>query len=164
MLARAWRLAESPRDTPALRPHPAAPPLSGPQPPPDMAGTYLGGYIAAMEWRFEAGAGFNTPGPGVAWARQRVPLLTGESDTPLTRALALADSSWAIGSELDYVHHLVINTDVTLALHRDPVGEWMCLRAATAASPTGSGLAIGQLDDTAGDCGRIMQTLFIADR
>ena len=51
-----------------------------------------------------------------------------------------------------------------VALHRDPVGEWLCLRAATAASPAGSGLAEGRVDDAEGDCGRILQTLLIAER
>ncbi|KJK56100.1 thioesterase family protein [Saccharothrix sp. ST-888] len=164
MLARAWRIAASPQDTPALRPDPGPPPLPGPQQPHGFTGAHLGGYVSAMEWRFAPGSGFDTPGPGAAWARQRIPLVAGEEDTPLTRALTLADSNWAVAFELDHVRRLVINTDVTLALHRDPVGEWLCLSAATAASPDGSGLAFGRLDDTAGDCGRILQTLLIAER
>lgn len=87
-----------------------------------------------------------------------------EEDTPLTRALTLADSSWGVAFELDHRQQFVINTDVTLALHREPVGEWLCVRSATAASPGGSGLALGQLDDGDGDCGRVLQTLLVADR
>ncbi|MFI0260707.1 thioesterase family protein [Streptomyces sp. NPDC017056] len=164
MLARAWRIAAGPADTPRLRPETDPPPLPAPQPPHTMAGAHLDGYIAAMEWRFEPGKGFDTPGPGTAWARQRIPLVAGEPDTPLTRALTLADSNWAVAFELDHFRQLVINTDITLALHRDPVGEWFCIRSSTAASPAGSGLALGQLDDAAGDCGRILQTLLVADR
>ncbi|MFP8885408.1 thioesterase family protein [Streptomyces mangrovi] len=164
MLARAWRMAASPPDTPSLRSAPSAPPLPGAQPEHTMAGAHLAGYIAAMEWRFEPGTGFDTPGPGTAWARQLVPLLAGCEDTPLTRALTVADSSWAVAFELDHHRRLVINTDVTLALHRDPVGEWLCLRSATDASPHGSGLAVGRLDDTAGDCGRVVQTLLVGRR
>ncbi|WP_327292675.1 thioesterase family protein [Streptomyces sp. NBC_01198] len=170
LLARAWRLVAAPDDTPALSPLPPVPPLPGPQPPQTMAGAYLDGYVSAMEWRFPPGApgaaepGFDTPGPGTAWARQRVPLVAGEPDTPLTRALALADSSWAVGFELDHHRGLVINTDVTLVLHRDPVGEWLCLRSATAAAPGGAGLAHGELHDATGECGRILQTLLVAER
>ena len=165
MLARAWRIAAGPPDTPALRPAPPPPPI--PQAETGLAampGIHGTGYLAAMEWRFVDGGGFTTPGPGIAWARQRIPLLADSGDTPLTRALTVADSNWAIGSELDFVRRLVINTDVTLALHRDPAGEWLCLRSETAASPDGSGLAVGRLDDTAGDCGRILQTLLVAER
>lgn len=164
LLARAWRMIASPDDTPQLRPEPGPPPLPGPQSPHTMTGAYLDGYIAAMEWRFEPGKGFDVTGPGTAWARQRIPLVSGQPDTPLTRALALADSSWAIAFELDYRARLVINTDVTLALHREPIGEWLCVRSATTASPGGSGMALGQLDDTAGDCGRILQTLLVSER
>jgi hypothetical protein len=164
LLATAWRVAVSPADTPPLRPEPPPPPLPGPQPRHTMAGAHLDGYIAAMEWRFDGTAGFDTPGPGTAWARQRIPLLAGEQDSPLSRTLTLADSSWAVAFELDHQRQFVINTDVTVALHRDPAGEWLCLRSATAASPNGSGVAVGQLHDGLGDCGRVLQTLLIADR
>lgn len=164
MLARAWRVAASPADTPTLRPVPEPPALPAEAAPLPLSGAYLDGYIAAMEWRFLPGGGFEVLAPGAAWARQRIPLLPDVEATPLTRALTLADSSWAIGAELDYVRQLVINVDITLALHRDPVGEWLCLRAQTAASPAGAGLAEGQLHDQVGDCGRVLQTLFVASR
>ncbi|WP_329571510.1 thioesterase family protein [Kitasatospora sp. NBC_01266] len=164
MLARAWRVTASPADTPTLRPEPTPPPLPGPQPPHTLRGANLDGYVSAMEWRWPAGSDFDRLGPGTAWARQRVPLVACEADTPLTRALTLADSNWAVAFELDHVRQQVINTDVTLALHRDPVGEWLCLSAATTASPAGSGLALGRLDDELGDCGRVLQTLFVAER
>jgi hypothetical protein len=164
MQAQAWRMVASPADTPALRPVPDPPAVPGPQPAHGMRGVYVDGYLAAMEWRLEPGTGFDTMGPGTAWSRQRIPLVAGEPDTPLSRALTLADSNWAVGMELDYRARLVINTDITLALHRDPVGEWLCLRSATAASPHGSALAAGQLDDTLGDCGRVLQTLLVTDR
>ncbi|MGW7486644.1 thioesterase family protein [Streptomyces sp. NPDC054786] len=164
MLARAWRVAASPADTPQLRPEADPPPLPRSQAPQTMTGAHMDGYIAAMEWRFEQGKGFDTPGPGTVWARQRIPLVADEPDTPLTRALTLADSSWAVAFELDHHQQFVINTDVTVSLHREPVGEWLCMRSSTAASPHGSGLALGQFDDAAGDCGRILQTLLVAER
>ncbi|MFI5808447.1 thioesterase family protein [Streptomyces sp. NPDC051561] len=164
LLARAWRMVASPATTPSLRPVADSPlRLPGVQPQHTMRGAHLEGYLAAMEWRFAPGMGFDTAGPGTAWARQRVPLIAGTADTPLTRALTLVDSSWAVAFELDHHQQLVINTDITLALHRDPVGEWFCLRSATAASPGGSGLAQGYLDDQAGDCGRVLQTLLISE-
>lgn len=164
LFARAWRLLAGPSGTPSLSPGPVPPEMPGPQPAPAMKGAYMDGYIAAMEWRFEEGKGFDTRGPGTAWARQRIPLVAGEEDTPLTRALTLADSNWAVAFELDLDDQLVINTDVTLMLHREPAGEWFCVRAETAASPGGSGLAVGRLDDVAGDFGRVVQTLLVAER
>jgi hypothetical protein len=162
LFARAWRLAASPDDTPSLRPTPGPPPLPATTAPPRMRGAYLDGYISAMEWRFEHDQGFDATGPGVVWARQRIPLLAGVPDTPLVRAMTLADSTWAVAFELDHGRGLVINTDVTLSLHRDPVGEWLCVRANTSASPRGSGLALGELSDAHGDCGRVVQNLLVA--
>ncbi|ONI75204.1 TesB-like acyl-CoA thioesterase 5 [Actinosynnema sp. ALI-1.44] len=164
MLARAWRLAPSPDDTPEVRQDPAPPGIPGPQPDHGMSGAHVDGYLSAIEWRFLDGGSFDTSGPGGAWARQRIPLVDGEHDTPLTRVLTLADASWAMGFEVDYRRQFVINTDVTVALHRRPVGEWFCMRTATNVSPGGSGLAVGELSDENGDCGRIVQSLFIGGR
>ncbi|WP_211247574.1 thioesterase family protein [Cryptosporangium arvum] len=165
MRARAWRVLAAPADTPPLRHGPPASPLPDvATPAPMAAGAHVAGYLSAMEWRFVSGGGFTEAGPGEAWGRQRIPLIADAEDSPLTRALTIADTNWAVGSELDFVGRLVINTDVTVALHRDPVGEWLCLRAETVASPGGSGLATGRLDDRSGDCGRILQTLLVADR
>lgn len=164
MLARAWRTAVSPARTPLLHARSAPPSLPPAESRPAMKGAHLEGYIAAMEWRFPPGQDFDSPGPGWVWARQRIPLVADEDDSPLTRALTLADSNWAVASELDRFANLVINTDLALSLHREPAREWLCLRSATAASPGGSGFAEGQLDDPQGDCGRILQTLLIAER
>jgi hypothetical protein len=164
MLARAWRLAPSPPDTPVLRAEPDPPPLPAPQPNPGMAGAYLDGYISAVEWRFLDGGDFDTPGPGTAWARPRIPLVEGEADTGLTRVLTLADACWAVAFELDRTRQFTINTDISVALHREPAGEWLCMCSATTACRAGSGLAVGQLSDKDGDCGRIMQTILVADR
>ncbi|ALG08522.1 thioesterase family protein [Kibdelosporangium phytohabitans] len=161
MLARAWRMAPSPDHTPEVRRQPPPPAVPGPQPDHGLSGAHNDGYLSAIEWRFLDGGTFDTPGPGAAWARQRIPLVEGEKDTALSRVLTLADASWAIGFEIDHRHQFVINTDVTVALHRDPVGEWFCMRTSTTTSPGGSGLAVGQLSDENGDCGRIMQTVFI---
>lgn len=121
---------------------------------------HLDGYLSAMEWRIVHGA-FGEPGPGTAWARSRVPLVPGEPDTPLVRALTLADSASGIGSQLDLAKWLIINTDVTVALHRDPAGEWLCLDASLDASPGGSALCHGTLADRSGEVGRVMQTLLV---
>jgi hypothetical protein len=113
---------------------------------------------------FLVGGSFDTLGTKAAWARPRIPLVAGEADTPLTRVLTLADASWAIGFEIDRHRQFVVNTDITLAMHRPPIGEWFCMRTATSASPGGSGLAVGQLSDQGGDCGQIVQTILVSDR
>jgi hypothetical protein len=160
--ARAWRIAEAPAeleptdngDAPAPLPGPDAPGLSG------WPGAHLDGYLSSIEWRFVRGS-FAQPGPGEVWARARVPLVAGEDDSPLVRALVLADSGSGVGSQLDFAKWLVINTDLTVALHRDPVGEWINMRSRLHAHPGGSALADTELADGSGTFGRGVQTLIV---
>ena len=63
-------------------------------------GMYLDGYVSAMDFRFERSS-FEEFGPGMAWGRQRVPLVDGEEPTPWQRVLVLADSGNGISLALD---------------------------------------------------------------
>ena len=159
--ATAWRIMEAPSHLEPVVHAEAPPPLPCTTPPfPDWPGVHTGGYLSAMEWRIVRGA-FGEPGPGTTWARPRIPLVPGESGTPLVRALTLADSASGIGSQLDLSKWLIINTDLTVALHRDPVGEWLCMAASLDAGPGGSALCEATLADTSGVFGRALQTLLV---
>lgn len=120
-------------------------------------------YLQAMEWRFVTG-GFVEPGPATAWARMRIPLVDGEETAPLSRVLILADSGNGISASVDFAGWVFINPDLTVYLHRDPRGEWICLDAATTVEPQGIGLATSVLSDRTGTIGRGMQSLFIGPR
>lgn len=159
--ARAWRIAAAPAEIEPTGHTPAPPPLpAAAQPLTGWPGAHLDGYLSEIEWRFVHGS-FAQPGPGTVWARSRIPLVTGEPDSPLVRTLVLADSVSGIGSQLDLAKWLVINTDLTVALHRDPVGEWICLRAWLHAGPHGSALAQGALADRTGEFGQALQTMLV---
>ncbi|TDC57999.1 thioesterase family protein [Actinomadura sp. KC345] len=162
--ATAWRIMEAPPHLEPVVHAPAPPPLPGTTPRfPDWPGVHVGGYLSAMEWRIVHGT-FGEPGPGTTWARPRIPLVPGESDTPLVRALTLADSASGIGSQLDLSKWLIINTDLTVALHRDPAGAWLCMAASLDASPGGSALCEASLADASGVFGRAWQTLLVDER
>ncbi|TYK53526.1 thioesterase family protein [Actinomadura decatromicini] len=162
--ATAWRILAAPERLEPVVHAPGPPPLPGATPPfGDWEDLHVGGYVAAMEWRPVEGH-FTRPGPGTIWARPRVPLVAGEADTPLVRALTLADSASGVGSQLDLAKWLIINTDVTVALHRDPVGEWLCMAASLDASPGGSALCHATLADASGEFGRALQTMLVDDR
>ncbi|MFG2089274.1 MULTISPECIES: thioesterase family protein [unclassified Spirillospora] len=162
--ATAWRIMAAPSHLEPVVHAPAPPPLPGTTPPfPEWPGVHTGGYLSAMEWRLVRGA-FGQPGPGTTWARPRVPLVPGESDTPLVRALTLADSASGVGSQLDLAKWMIINTDLTVALHRDPAGEWLCMDASLDASPGGSALCHATLADASGEFGRVMQTLIVDEQ
>ena len=121
------------------------------------------GYHVGMEWRFATGE-FLVPGPAAVWMRMRHPLVAGEDVSPLTRVMIAADSGNGVSSELDFARYLFINTDLTVALHRHPVGEWVCLDARTTIQPTGIGLAESRIFDQDGPIGRGLQSLFVAPR
>ncbi|MBE1533759.1 thioesterase family protein [Actinomadura algeriensis] len=159
--ATAWRTLRAPDGVPPIVRTPPPPPLPAESRPlTAWAGAHMDGYLSAMEWRLADGS-FSAPGPATTWARSRVPLVAGEDDTPLVRALVLSDSVSGVGSELDLTSWTVINTDLTVALRRDPVGEWLCLSGSLQVEPGGSALCEGSLADASGDVGRVLQTLFV---
>lgn len=124
---------------------------------------WVEGYVQAMEWRWAAGF-FAEPGPATVWGRMRHPLVDGEEPTPLQRTLAIADSGNGISSELDPRDWWFINPELSVHLHREPVGEWVCLDAQTHVSEGGVGLATSVLSDLSGPVGVGAQSLLVAPR
>ncbi|MBF6172400.1 thioesterase family protein [Nocardia blacklockiae] len=121
------------------------------------------GFHTGIEYRFIAG-GFDQPGPAVCWIRLRYPIVAGSTPSPLERTLAAADSGNGISAVLDWDRYLFINTDLTVTLHREPVGDWVCLDAVTYPERSGLGLAESRLFDEKGPVGRGTQTLFLGPR
>lgn len=162
--ARAWRVLVADLGTTVEPPAGAVPdpPGRGVEPAFFDTGSDVG-YHTAMEWRFVAGT-FRDLGPATAWLRMRHPLVAGESPSALQRVLVAADSCNGVSASLDYRRYLFINTDLTVHLHRLPVGEWVCLDAHTVADRSGVGLSQGALWDERGPLGRALQTLLVAPR
>jgi hypothetical protein len=81
------------------------------------------------------------PGPRRTWLREVRPLIAGEAHTPFSRIATGIDftspTSNASETGLDF-----INSDVTLYLHRLPVGEWIGYEVTNHQSA--EGIAIGQ--------------------
>lgn len=157
--ARAWRIVQS--DTTAV-----ATTIDEPLPPPSEGRVmarpegWHAGYLDVMEWRTLKGS-LGEPGPATVWARQQVPLVGDEEPTGLQRLLTLADSGNGVSSLLDPRKWLFINAELTVHVHREPVGEWVALDAATAIGPDGVGTAVSVLHDLSGAVGRGAQALLI---
>ncbi len=162
--ARGWRLAIPDGGVPAIAAGSAPPPIPAEHPLPAFPGGHMSGYLRAIDWRYVAGGGFDTPGPAVVWARPKIPLIPGEEPSPMCRALLLADSGSGVSATLDPVKFLFINVDLTVILPRDPVGEWLLLDAVTAIGEQGTGLAETTLSDVHARCGTAVQTLLVAPR
>lgn len=121
------------------------------------------GFLQAIDWRWATGH-FGEAGPAVAWGRMLEPLVEGEEPSPLTRVLVLADCGNGASSELDLRAWHFINPELTLHLHREAVGEWVCLDAVTAVSDGGVGLATSRLSDQQGPLGVGSQALLVQPR
>lgn len=124
---------------------------------------WVDGYLSAVDWRFVEGR-FDVPGPATVWSRLLHPLVPDEPPSPLQRVLAVADSGNGLSSELDMRRWHFINPELTVHLHREPVGEWVCVAAQTAISPGGAGLATTVLSDATGAVGVGAQSLLVAPR
>ncbi len=120
------------------------------------------GYHRAVECRLARGIWGR--GPTAVWVRLRVPLVAGEAPTPLESLVAAADTASGVALVVDPARATFVNGDLTIALHRIPIGEWICLDAATTGEPHGIGLARARLWDGAGLVGRSLQTLLLETR
>jgi len=161
--ARAWRIATG--DTRAVAVGAAAA-LPGPETATARPGRppgWLPGFVDSMEWRWLAGW-LAEPGPGTVWARPRVPLVAGEEPSPMQRLALVADSGNGAAAPLDLQHWLFVNTELTVHLHRAPVGEWIAVDAHTVVGPSGLGTVSGVLFDTRGQVGRSAQALIVRPR
>jgi hypothetical protein len=117
----------------------------------------------ATEHRAVRGA-WDEPGPIVDWIRLRVPVLPGETPSPLERVAAVADFGNGVSWVLPYESWSYINPDLTITLHRLPIGEWVCLDAVTLVGPDGIGFAESGLSDEHGRIGRAVQALLLERR
>jgi acyl-coenzyme A thioesterase PaaI-like protein len=142
---------------------------SPPEPPDDLPrfGGHEGwepeGFWSAMDVRFVEGV-LGDPGPGTAWFRVDAEVADGVELTPLARAAAAADFGNGIGPPLPIDRFLYINPDLSVDLHRLPIGEWVGMQASSVAQPTGIGLTTSTLFDERGRIGLAAQSLFVDQR
>ncbi len=99
--------------------------------------------------------------PVSVWFRLPVPLIAGETPSPLQCAVALSDFTNAIASiaarERDTRATPFINADATIYLGRRPEGEWFCLTYAGDDSARGVSVTECTLSDARGVFGRAVQ-------
>lgn len=140
---------------------PKLPPPGTPSPFPQMAGGQLG-YWNAIEMSSVVGELF-VPGPAAVWFRLRVPVVAGEEPSPLQRVAAVADFGNGVGSGIDRGRLTFINADVSITLHRLPVGEWVALDGVMFPERSGIGVAESVLHDQRGRIGRGVQTVILEE-
>jgi hypothetical protein len=163
MLAHAWRLESvpgvaqvvpEPFDLPAL-------------PEPQVQGFFPGvGYFPyghALEWRYVQGS-FDTLGPATVWARSRIALVDDAPLQPIETLMLLIDSANGASAELDILKWSFVPVDLSIGLHRQPVGEWQGMAARTVVQGDGIGQTTTTAFDQTGSVGHSLHTLFVRPR
>lgn len=140
-----------------------------PAPPADVADTpwvtYEGKafHLHAVTHSFVEGS-FLELGPSVDWIRLRVPVVAGESPSPLQRVAAAADFGNGVSAAVPHASHTFINPDITVTLVREAVGEVVGVAATTRVDAAGVGSTETVLWDQQGRLGAAVQTLLVERR
>lgn len=128
-------------------------------PPPFVSGDNTAFHRDAVDHRVVRG-GFGQPGSALEWIRLRQPVIHGEHPSPLVRVAAASDIASGISAVYDLASRVgLINADLTIALHRDLIGEWVGIDAVTRVGHDGVGLCVNRLFDTEGTIGAATQSL-----
>ncbi|MBN4926562.1 thioesterase family protein [Hoyosella rhizosphaerae] len=120
------------------------------------------GYVHVVEWVLLTKPGAD--GPGQFWGRPKVCLVDDEPLTPLQRLFSVVDSANGLGAKLDIRAWTYLNTDLSVHLYRQPVGDWIGVSAQSSVGPDGIGMCAAVLHDEKGPCGRSAQTLLVRAR
>ncbi len=142
--------------------------VEGEMPPPGPPGRLGGdwtigtGFWNAVEVSRAHGE-WASPGPAGMWLRLAVPVVAGEEVSPFQRVAAAGDFGNGVAAAFDRTRYSCINPDLTITLHRLPVGTWVGLDSSTFPERTGFGVAESVLHDERGRIGRAVQTVLIEE-
>lgn len=100
-------------------------------------------------------------GEGQLWLRSPYPVVAGVENSSWTGLMVVADVANGVDRVLDPGEWQFMNTDLTVSLHRLPVGDWTAIRAEANYGPDGIGLTIGRLFDQNGPVGSTTQSLML---
>jgi acyl-Coa thioesterase superfamily protein/acyl-CoA thioesterase superfamily protein len=158
--ASAWRFANY--DTEALT-FAVAPPLRpvGEASRFHVAGTLPRDYVTSLEWYMLTDL-YDIRAE--SWARPLVDLVQGETMTPLERLFTVADMANGLGTRVEMLDWMFMNTDLVVHIHRIPEGEWVGVQAETNYGPDGVGVSAGTLFDQCGAVAKIQQAQLLRPR
>lgn len=124
-----------------------------------IVGHELSNISEAMTVRYPPGQD-GSPGPTTVWITT-LDLIEGEATSPWQRAAIVGDCPNGFGRNAEPWDISFVNPDLTIHLHRDPVGPWIGLQIVSRWEPTGHGIAEALMFDTEGAVGRVVQTLLL---
>ncbi|GGV22715.1 thioesterase [Streptomyces longisporoflavus] len=123
-----------------------------------MASVWPGGYIASVDVRPLAPP---QPGRTTAWVSTSLDLVAGQTASPLASFVALVDTANGIAVRQSPTEWMFPNVDLTVHLHRQPVGRWTGLDTTVTFGPTGQGITSTVLHDVNGPVGHAQQMLTV---
>jgi hypothetical protein len=115
-------------------------------------------YFQNVSVRLIEGA-LEKAGPAAAWMRLDVPMVEGETNTPLLQAVQAADFASGVGQIVDMREWTFINPEISLYFFRPPEGEWILIRSRTRAGADGAGLTMATLSDRKGPFAEVLQAM-----
>ena len=95
------------------------------------------------------------------WVRPLLPLVAGEEISDVEKFFTVLDVANGVGSRLAFGKWSFMNTDTTVHLYRQPVGDWTGIDARMVVGRGGYGMTGADLFDANGPVGRSAQTLLI---
>lgn len=155
--ARAWLLAAGDTASVAGGEADALPHPDGVEPWP-MASIWPGGFIASLDAR-----AVDPPQPGRArtWVSTGMPLVAGETASPLASFVGLVDTANGVAVRQPPGKWMFPNVDLTIHLHRRPRGGWVGLDTSVVFGGEGHGLTSTVLHDVHGPVGQAQQILTV---
>jgi len=103
----------------------------------------------------------NSAGPTSIWLKT-VPIYTNAPSSGFQRICPIADCGNAISRNGEPQQFGFLNTDLSIHLHREPLGEWFRSDAISQWNANGIGMSDALLFDEHGAVGRAVQSLVIS--
>jgi hypothetical protein len=142
----------------------AAPNLSDTIPGPFSISSTMHGeewFGSSIECRYPEGSPVGVGGPSTLWMRTKYPILAGERPSPFQKIAPLSDCGNGISYNGELGSVSFVNADLTMSLHREPIGEWFASRSVSHWHQSGVGVADSELFDVDGPVGRATQSLIL---
>ncbi|GMQ94194.1 MAG: thioesterase family protein [Acidimicrobiia bacterium] len=118
-------------------------------------------FGSSVECRYDKGSQIAVGGPTTMWMRTMYSILPDENPSPFQKIAPLADCGNGISYNGPLGPTSCVNADLTMSLHREPLGDWFASRSVSHWQRTGIGLADSELFDVEGPVGRATQSLIL---
>lgn len=121
-------------------------------------------FGSSVECRYDRGSEIAAGGATSIWMRTMYPILADEEPSPFQKIAPLADCGNGISYNGPLGPMSFVNADLTMSLHREPVGDWFASRSVSHWQRSGIGMSDSELFDVDGPVGRATQGLVLARR